>query len=149
MHWIVFFLVHWENDISISFHIEWDMIVVTVFLSILNQMEIYLVQSRKGNCHHNHIPFNVKGNENIIFFSVQDYTILFSWVDMIELQFALIIVRENVHNNSFFVQNLIAGWKSSSLTKSWIITLLVHDVIFILFLLNYARHARLITPKTW
>ena len=30
---------HWENYISITFHIEWDMIVVTIFLSILNQME--------------------------------------------------------------------------------------------------------------
>ena len=26
--------MHWENYISFSFHIEWDMIVVTVFLSI-------------------------------------------------------------------------------------------------------------------
>ena len=42
--------MHWENYISISFHIEWDMIVVTVFLSILNQMEFYLVQNRKENC---------------------------------------------------------------------------------------------------
>ena len=25
---------HWKNSYSISFHIEWDMIVVTVFLSI-------------------------------------------------------------------------------------------------------------------
>ena len=31
--------MHWENYISISFHIEWDMIVVRVFLPILNQME--------------------------------------------------------------------------------------------------------------
>ena len=38
------FCIHWENYISISFHIEWDMIVVTVFLSILNQMEFHLVQ---------------------------------------------------------------------------------------------------------
>ena len=60
-------LIHWENSISISFHIEWDMIVVTVCLSILNQMEFHLVQNRKENCHHNHIPFNVKGKENIIF----------------------------------------------------------------------------------
>ena len=36
--------VHWENYISISFHIEWDMIEGTVFLSILNQMEFHLVQ---------------------------------------------------------------------------------------------------------
>ena len=36
--------VHREN--SISFHSEWDMIVVTVFFSILNQMEFYLVQNQ-------------------------------------------------------------------------------------------------------
>ena len=33
--------LHWEN--YISFQIEWDIIVVTVFLSILNQMEFNLV----------------------------------------------------------------------------------------------------------
>ena len=43
------------------------MIVVTVLLSILNQMEFHFVQNRKGNCHYNHIPFNVKGNGNIVF----------------------------------------------------------------------------------
>ena len=61
--------LHWEDYTSNSFHIEWDMIMVTVFLSILNQMEFHLVQNWKENCHHNHIPFNVKGNE-IIGFSV-------------------------------------------------------------------------------
>ena len=52
---------------SISFQIEWDMIVVLVFLSILNQMEFHLVQNRKENCHHDHIPVNVKGVGNIVF----------------------------------------------------------------------------------
>ena len=56
-----------KNYVSISFHIEWDMIVVTVFLSISNQMEFHLVQNRKENCHHDHIPFNLKGNGNIVF----------------------------------------------------------------------------------
>ena len=42
------------------------MIVVTVFLSILNQMNFHLLQNRKENCHHDHIPFNVKGNGNIV-----------------------------------------------------------------------------------
>ena len=46
------------------YHIRWDMIVVIVFLSILNQMDFYLVQNRMENCHHNHIPFNVRGNGN-------------------------------------------------------------------------------------
>ena len=41
--------VHWKNFISISFHIEWDMIVMTVFLPILNQMEFHSVQNRKEN----------------------------------------------------------------------------------------------------
>jgi len=36
-------------------------------LSILNQMEIHLVQNRKENCHHDQIPFNVKGSGNIVF----------------------------------------------------------------------------------
>ena len=51
--------LHREKYISISFHSEGDMIVVTVFLSILNQMEFYLVQNQKENCPHDHIPFNV------------------------------------------------------------------------------------------
>ena len=56
---------HWEN--YISFYIKWDMIVMTVFLSILNQIEFHSVQNRKENRHHDYIPFNVKGN---IVFSV-------------------------------------------------------------------------------
>ena len=40
---------------------------MTVFLLILNQMEIHLVQNRKENCRHDHNPFNVKGNGNIVF----------------------------------------------------------------------------------
>ena len=39
----------------------------TVLLLILNQIEFHLVQNRKENCHHDHIPFNVKGNGNIVF----------------------------------------------------------------------------------
>ena len=54
-------------SISISFQMEWDMIVVAVFSSILNQMEFHLVQDRMENCHHDHIPFNVKGNGDTIF----------------------------------------------------------------------------------
>ena len=41
------------------------MIVETVFLSILKQMEFHLVQNWKENCHHDHIPFNLKGNGNL------------------------------------------------------------------------------------
>ena len=59
--------INWGDYIPISFQIEWDMVMVTVFLSILNQMEIHLVQNRKEHCHHDHIPFNVKGNGNTVF----------------------------------------------------------------------------------
>ena len=36
-------------------------------LRFFNQMEFHLVHNRKENCHHDHIPFNVKGNGNIVF----------------------------------------------------------------------------------
>ena len=39
-------------------------------LNFLNQMEFHLVQNRKENCHHDHIPFNLKGI-GILVFSVQ------------------------------------------------------------------------------
>ena len=43
------------------------MIVGTVFLSILNQIEFHLVKNRKGNCPHDQIPLNWKGNAGIFF----------------------------------------------------------------------------------
>ena len=43
------------------------MIVETVFHSVQNQMDFHLVQIRKKNCHHDHIPFNVKRNGNKVF----------------------------------------------------------------------------------
>ena len=54
--------MHWENSYSIFFQIEWDMVVVTVFLSILNKMDFHLVQNPKENCPHDLIPCNSKGN---------------------------------------------------------------------------------------
>ena len=40
------------------------MILVTVFLSILNQIEFHLVQSRKEKCQYDHISYKSKGNGN-------------------------------------------------------------------------------------
>ena len=40
-------IMHWENYASNFFHIEWDMIIMTVFLSILNQMEFHLVNVKE------------------------------------------------------------------------------------------------------
>ena len=65
---------HLKNYISNSFQIEWDMILLTVFLSILNQMEFHLIQNQKENSYHDHFPFNLKGNGNIVF-SVCSYQI--------------------------------------------------------------------------
>ena len=52
--------------------IEWDIFVVTVFLSILSQMEFHLVQNRKEHCHHDYIPFDMKGNKSLVFSSWQN-----------------------------------------------------------------------------
>merc|ERR1719154_956877 len=41
--------------------------LITVFLLIVNQMDIHLVQNRRENCHHDHISFNVKGNRIRVF----------------------------------------------------------------------------------
>ena len=75
--------LHWENSYFISFQIEWDMILVTVLLSILNQMEFHLLQNRKENCHQDYNPFNLKGN-GIRIFSVWHSPILqnlrFPWI---------------------------------------------------------------------
>ena len=43
----------------------------------MNQMEYHLVQNLKENCHHDHIPFNLKGN-GIIVFSVHGTRRIFS-----------------------------------------------------------------------
>ena len=70
MEMVIYKMYTFHDVIFLSVGIEWDMIVERVFLSILNQMETHLVQNRKVNCHHDHIPFNLKGN-GIRVFSVQ------------------------------------------------------------------------------
>ena len=39
----------------------------TVFLSILKQIELHLVQNRKENCPRDHILFNLRGKQSIVF----------------------------------------------------------------------------------
>ena len=48
------------------------------FLSILNHMDFHLVQNRKENCHHDHIPFNMEGN-GIRVFSVYRANSIWGW----------------------------------------------------------------------
>ena len=77
--WVRFVLEHlelrsylgWENYISISFHIEWDMIVVTVFISILNQMEIHFVQKIEKKMAPRSYPIQCEGKWKYSFFSVK------------------------------------------------------------------------------
>ena len=40
--------------------------MVTVLLSILNQMKFDLVHNLKYNCHHDHIPFSLKEKGNLL-----------------------------------------------------------------------------------
>ena len=42
-------------------------IVVTGFLSILNQMDFHFVQNRGEDCHRDHIPFTVGGDGDVVF----------------------------------------------------------------------------------
>ena len=56
------------KEISISFQIERNTIVVTFFLLIKNQMEFCRVHNQKGNCHYDHIPFTLKGIRNRFLF---------------------------------------------------------------------------------
>ena len=52
------------------------MIVVTVFLLIMNWIKYHLIHNQKENHrHHDHIPFNLKGN-GIIVFSMQTVEII-------------------------------------------------------------------------
>ena len=75
------------------------MVVVTDFLSILNQVEFFLVQNRKENCHHDIIPFNVKGNGNIVF-SVQ------------RMQFCVVIVYSNPTTELKLFNKICLHWIS-------------------------------------
>ena len=43
-----------------------------IYLLILNQMHFYLVLSRKENCYHDYIQFNLKGN-GIVVLSVRSH----------------------------------------------------------------------------
>ena len=56
-----------KTSIPFPFIFNGELIVVTVFLSILNQMELHLVQNRKENCHHDHFRLNMKGNGILVF----------------------------------------------------------------------------------
>ena len=77
---MIFFFTLWIflNDISTTFYflniltepkacIICRLWVRLGYLSILNQMVFHLVQNRNENCHHDHIPFNLKGNRIRVF----------------------------------------------------------------------------------
>ena len=51
--------IYIQRNKLVSLKFEKNMIVVAVF--ILNQMEFCLVDNQNENCHHDRIPFNLKG----------------------------------------------------------------------------------------
>ena len=52
--------------ISDYLQIEWNMIVVTIFLMLMNQTEFYLVHNQQENYHYDNIPFTSKGIRTLI-----------------------------------------------------------------------------------
>ena len=52
--------VRTERCISENFQIQRNMIVVTGFLRILNELKFRLIHNQKENRHYDHIPFNLK-----------------------------------------------------------------------------------------
>jgi len=75
-------------------------IVGTVFHSILNQMEYHLVQNRKENCHHDHIPFNVKGNGNIFFSKFSIFSQPSSEYSLKSVRLSCVLSRSRIRLNN-------------------------------------------------
>ena len=46
-------------------------------------MDFYLVQNQKENCHHDHIPLNLKGNGNIVFSARSEIFVTISKYDSV------------------------------------------------------------------
>ena len=63
-------------------------------LDFLNQIEFHLVQNRKENCHHDQIPFNLKGNGNIVF-SV--FSVFLAWPLWTEIDFLCMLNWKHYH----------------------------------------------------
>ena len=57
----MYIYLHSENEISVSFQIEMNMIVVTVFLLIMNPTDFRLVHKQKEYSDYDHIHLNFKG----------------------------------------------------------------------------------------
>ena len=99
------------------FLMEWDVTVVTVFLSILNQMEFHLVQNRKENSYHDHLPFNVIGS-GILVFSVQRSYRLSGGCVLQKLQRELPRSRGGISAEKFFLK-FVTKKKNFQLSSLW------------------------------
>ena len=95
-------------------------------------MKFHLVQNRKENCHHDHIPFNVKGNGSIVFSAVWGL-IMAEIATRIEATRNLVTQRPNP----------ISGRCKPAPAKSPTIFLLffsIHScIVFGIFMLHYYR----------
>ena len=72
----------------------------TIFLLILNQLEFHLAQNWKKNYHHDHIPFNLKGNENIVL-SVHGFEFIQMWLDNWILRIVIYILWKYCTNKIY------------------------------------------------
>ena len=86
-------MIHKRKYFSVYFQIEWDMVVVTVFLSILNQMEFQLVQYQEENCHHDRIPVDLKGSRNLSIWVYTDMVLSVVTSVLIILMFHLLLFQ--------------------------------------------------------
>ena len=57
----------------------------------LSQMEFHLVQNQKENCHHDHIPFNVKGNGKYSFHSVHSQKSIYDSFQIVKNKIVAIV----------------------------------------------------------
>ena len=106
-----------------------------VFLSILNQMEFHLVQNWKENCHHNHIPFNLKGIGDIVFSVSTRHINRSDWADTSAISHT--VSGWHIADASF---PEVLGCGTISCTKSWIPREGFHDQVYWTFHENVCDH---------
>ena len=103
-------------------------------------MEFYLVQNRKENRHHDHIPFNLKGNRNTVF-SVWDEmpaSLMKRWRNMIGVKFS----------NEIDSLKLVIGILPNC-RLSWAILVRITRYILIKISLEMCRFTRMCRWLVW
>ena len=105
---------------------------MTAFLLILNQMEFHLVQNR--NCHHDHIPFNLKRNGNIVF-PVQGHKLI-NWGHKLFWLIIFAVIRAGIDDcaNVPFVRDVLPIIAYYSILYTYITVCINHCVHISLYI---------------